>query len=156
MPRKQEIPSYCCHKATGQAVVRINGRDVYLGKFGTAASKEKYGREIAEWQASGRLLSSESAAKVCQTSLTISELILAFLNHAQTYYVKNGKPTSEQGNIKLALRPLRRLYGNTSAKDFGPLALKAVRQAMIDAGLCRRSINRHVQRRFIRLKRAQV
>ena len=56
---------------------------------------------------------------------------------ADAYYVKNGKPTVEPGNIRLALRPLRQLYGHTPAREFGPLALKAVRQAMIDAGLCR-------------------
>ena len=32
-----KIPSYCKHLASGQAVVRLNGRDHYLGKFGSAA-----------------------------------------------------------------------------------------------------------------------
>ncbi|WP_417847301.1 hypothetical protein [Thalassoglobus sp.] len=35
MPRKPKVPSYCLHKASGQAVVRINGRDHYLGLYGT-------------------------------------------------------------------------------------------------------------------------
>jgi hypothetical protein len=30
------IPNLCHHKATGQAVVRLNGKDVYCGLFGTA------------------------------------------------------------------------------------------------------------------------
>ena len=54
--------------------------------------------------------------------------------HVETYYVKDGRPTSEQDNIRQALRFLRRLYGDTPGRDFGPLALKAVRQAMIDGG----------------------
>ena len=62
------------------------------------------------------------------------------------YYVKDGRPTSEQDNIRQALRFLRRLYGHTPARDFGPLALKAVRQSMIEAGRCRRLINKDVHR----------
>lgn len=46
--------------------------------------------------------------------------------------LKDGKATSEPDNIKQALRPVRQLYGDTLARDFGPLALKAVRQSMID------------------------
>jgi len=29
-------PSYRRHKATGQSVVTLNGKDVYLGKYNTA------------------------------------------------------------------------------------------------------------------------
>src|SRR5262249_37976349 len=66
-------------------------------------------------------------------------------------YVKNGKPTGEPVNIRLALRPLRQLYGHTPAREFGPLRLKTVRRAMIDSGLCRNEVNkrvRHVLRAF--------
>jgi hypothetical protein len=31
MPRTKGIPAYGLHKPTGQARVRIDGRDVYLG-----------------------------------------------------------------------------------------------------------------------------
>ncbi len=53
--------------------------------------------------------------------------------------------------IRLSLAGSEGLYGHTAAKDFGPLALKAVRQANIDAGLCRTEVNRrtrHVIRFF--------
>ena len=33
------VPKYGRHKASGQAVVTLGGRDFYLGKHGTAASK---------------------------------------------------------------------------------------------------------------------
>ncbi len=36
MPKQvtsRRLPSYRCHKSTGQAVVTINGRDIYLGKM---------------------------------------------------------------------------------------------------------------------------
>jgi hypothetical protein len=46
-------PAYRLHKPTGQAVVRIDGRDHYLGKHGAEASQEKYRRLIAEWLTAG-------------------------------------------------------------------------------------------------------
>ena len=39
MPNAPRIPAYCLHKASGQAVVRLNGRDVYLGGHDTPESK---------------------------------------------------------------------------------------------------------------------
>jgi len=44
------------------------------------------------------------------------------------------------------LRPLRELYADTLAAEFGPRALKAVRQKMLDAGWCRPYINKQVNR----------
>jgi integrase len=52
----------------------------------------------------------------------------------------------EPTNIRLAVRPILRLYGHSQAGDFGPLALKAVRQAMIEAGICRLEVNRRIGR----------
>ena len=48
--------------------------------------------------------------------------------------------------LRLALRPLRRLYGELPAVQFGPLALKACREAMIQHGLARTTINGYVSR----------
>ena len=48
--RARKVPSYCLHKASGKAVVRLDGRDVYLGKHGSPESHEKYERAIAEWR----------------------------------------------------------------------------------------------------------
>ena len=50
MPIKaRKVPAYRLHKPTGQAVVRLDGRDFYLGKHGTEASHEAYRRTVAEW-----------------------------------------------------------------------------------------------------------
>ena len=48
MPRVNKIPSYCRHKATGQAYVTIDGREQYLGKYGSPESQEKHARVVAE------------------------------------------------------------------------------------------------------------
>ncbi|WP_406701308.1 hypothetical protein V5E97_36470 [Singulisphaera sp. Ch08] len=81
-------PSYRLHKPTGQAVVTISGRDFYLGKHGTEASRSEYDRLIAEWLTAGRQLPVTDDA-------TISELMVEFLKWADAYYVKDGEPTSE-------------------------------------------------------------
>ena len=56
---------------------------------------------------------------------------MRYWEYAQGYYRKNGKPTGEIDCLKSALRPVRELYGNHSAREFGPLALEIVRQRMI-------------------------
>jgi hypothetical protein len=64
-------------------------------------------------------------------------LIIRYWRYAKTYYVKNGKPTSETYAIKLALRFVRGLYGTTPAAEFTPKKLKAVREAMITHEIAR-------------------
>ena len=78
--------------------------------------------------------------------MTVVELVGRYWPFVQTYYVKNGCPTDEQEAIRQALRHVNRLYGRAPAAEFGPLALKAVRQSMIDAGWCRSHINKQVGR----------
>ena len=77
------VPSYCRHKPTNQAVVTINGRDIYLGKWNTAASKAEYDRLIAEFLANGRRLRNEIES-------TVVEVINAYRKFAERYYRKNG------------------------------------------------------------------
>ncbi len=128
MPNRHRIPTYRLHKASGQAIVTLpdgsgGRRDVLLGKHGSAASKAEYLRVIAEWEASGRRI---APAKGNAGDITIYELMAAFVKHAQTYYVRDGKRTAEVDCIKSAVRPLGLLYGHTMVKDFGPLAAKAL------------------------------
>jgi integrase len=76
----------------------------------------------------------------------VDEVLDRYQAHAEGYYRKHGRPTSEPAAIEVSMRPLRAFYGATLARDFGPLALKAVRQAMIDSGLCRNEVNKRVGR----------
>ena len=108
MPRqKNAIPSYLLHKVIGrepQARVRIAGRDHLLGKFGSEESRVKYAALISQY--AGGLTVDPLATKVpsADSGPSIAELILAFLRHAETHYVKNGQPTSEQHCIRSAGR----------------------------------------------------
>lgn len=134
-------PSYRLHRASGQAVVTIDGHDKYLGPYGSPESKAEYDRLIAEWLVRGR-----RAAPPPDTGPTVNEVILQYWRHAQAYYVKDGKQTTEPVAIRHSLKPLRRLYGRTPARDFGPLALEAVRNDMIAADLCRNEVNKRIRR----------
>ena len=52
MPRsKNKLPSHCIHKASRQTVVRLDGREHYLGKYGSPESRSAYRRLTAEWRA---------------------------------------------------------------------------------------------------------
>jgi integrase len=149
MSRRKPIPSYRRHRPSGQAVVTLSSptgerRDYYLGPYRSDASKAEYNRLIAEWLASGKCIPHTGPAPA---DVTVNELLLRFWSHVQAYYRHpDGSPTAEVDNYGLSLRPLRKLYGHTVARDFGPLALKAVRQSMIDSGLSRRLINQRVGR----------
>lgn len=142
MPRLvHRNPQYRRHRSSGQAVVTIDGKDHYLGPYGTKASRAEYDRLIGEWLAGGRRL------RVAACDLQVVELIRAFWRHAQVYYRKaDGSRSSEVKNFRDSLRPLKRLYANTPVAEFGPLKLKALREEMIRRGWCRTHINRQVAR----------
>jgi len=142
MPRlSNSVPKYRKHRASGQAIVTLNGRDHYLGPHGTRASKREYDRLTGEWLANSRNLPSGQAS-----DLTVGELLLRYWQHAKLYYRKNGEPTQEISALKSALRPVRELYSSHPAQEFGPLALEAVRQRMITRGWSRTGINRAISR----------
>jgi integrase len=152
VPRTPSFPAYRLHKPSGQAVVtvRTSGgrrRDVYLGPHNTPESRTEYARVIAELAAAGPAPPSPSPSGPAPADLTVHELLAAFWRHAEQHYRgADGEPTSELTNYRILLRPVRELYGHTRAAAFGPLALKAVRQRYVDAGLCRPVVNRRVSK----------
>ncbi len=141
------IPKYRLHKPTGLGVVRLRGKDIYLGRHGTAESQAEYRRVIAEWLSAGQSVTETLPGRgVATSSLTINELVLAYLQFAKTYYVKNGRSTGELHNLKDAVKPLVLTHGHVPVCEFGPVGLKAVRQAMIDADLSRGVVNHRINR----------
>lgn len=129
-PRKK-IPSYLPHPASGQARVRFNGRDIYLGPYGSPESRQAYARFIAENVGNGK---PPTITVPEGERLTIAALVVKYDDFARTYYVKNGVATDEKYAIKAAVAPLVRLYGDTLAEEFGPKRLKSVRQEIITKG----------------------
>lgn len=143
-PKRAKLPGYLLHKASGQARARIGGKDHYLGPYGSDESRKRYAELIAvpEGIEVDPFKSSPGSA-----GITIAELTLAYLRHAETYYVKNGEITDEVACVKSAVRHLVKLFGLTAANEYGALKLKATRQSMLDSGtMCRNYINQSVGR----------
>jgi integrase len=147
MPRNGSLPSYRRHKQSGQAVVTLNDptgrrRDVLLGPYGSEESKAEYTRVLAEWQARHRGLPGPAPSDI-----TVNEVLFRFWALVQEHYRRpDGTPTTEVENFRQTLKPLRELYGHTQAVALGPLALRALRQTWVDAGLSRRFIDQRVWR----------
>jgi integrase len=144
--RHGQNPSLRRHAAAKQGVVRLNGHDHYLGPW-PAVSKEPpqpvrdaYDRLIALWVANGR-----RPIDPAGDGPTVAEVVVAFLEWAATHYHDlDGNPTGAEQALRFALRPLVRLFPNEPAAAFGPLKLKAVRRAMVEAGHARSHVNAQV------------
>jgi hypothetical protein len=111
---RKQLPKYCLHKATNRAFVRIGGKTLYLGKYGSEASRQEYGRIICEFTANGRQPFQDS------DEILIENLILRFLD-----YVHNEGDYCERSQTRFAfvLQRLNHLYGKQLVSQFGPTAL---------------------------------
>lgn len=140
------IPQLTLHKATGQARVRLHGRDIYLGTYGSAEAEERYRRLIAEWLSGQLPVPQRPSTTGAADVVSVNALIYRYLEWAKGYYVKGGRPSSGYGSMQDAARALRQHYGRTPVSEFGPLKLKAIREALIAAGLSRSTINARIER----------
>ncbi len=143
MSRIVSVPKYRHHRGSGQAFVQIKGRRYYLGKFNTPASKEAYARFVAELAATPASTPIPPPTGADNTT-TVVELAAAYLDFAEGYYVKDGRPTGEVPIVKRALAIVAELYGRQPAIQFGPLALRAIQQKLIPEGYARTTINHFV------------
>jgi integrase len=118
--------------------MRVRGHVRYLGEYGTPESRAAYARALAELA-----VQAPDTPQVIGRGLLVLEVCDRYWTHAQTYYVKpSGEPSGWLSHIHLALHLVRSLYGNTPAEDFGPLALKAIRQTQIGKGHSRGYVNK--------------
>ncbi len=141
MPAKKAfVPKYCLRKPSGRAYVRIKGKVVYLGVYDSPESKQEYGRLIAELavQPAG---SSDTPRQA--SGITVVEVIAAYVEYADGYYRKDGKPSGHMPGLRAAMRILHELYGGIEAVEFGPLSLRAIQNAMVEQGGSRKYINQH-------------
>lgn len=148
MPRHKNIePSYLLHKATGRGRLRWAGKDYYFpGDYGSAESRAAYHELVA------KICDGQPIDPIAPTDdpedpgPSVAELWLAFLDHAERYYVKNGKPTAEVDCFKSAMKPVVELYGLLPIKEFGQKQLKAARNVMVSRGWTRGFTNKSVGR----------
>lgn len=130
---KTRIPSLRLHRPSGRAVVTLSGKDHYCGPYGSPAAQQEYQRLLGEWLASGG-----TPPAAARSGISVAEMLVPYLKFTDDYY---RPPSQEAGKIRRALRPVAKRYGHTPAKDFGPLALKAVREIWIAERLARKHIN---------------
>ena len=119
------IPSYRRHKASGQAIVTLGGVDHYLGPWDTHQSRAEYDRVVNEWLARGRQ-SAQKAGTGHPDDLLMIELIRGYRAH-----IIATAPQLEV-NVKMALKPVKAMYGETPAAKFGPVAFQAVRGKLLE------------------------
>lgn len=157
--RGNDAPGYHRHrdrKRGDRAFVLIAGKRIYLGAWNSPESREAYEREVAQWLANGRKAAPEpelvpaparsTKADPATGGTCVVEVIEAFWKHAKSYYRhEDGTPTGVvERTIRYALRPLRLLYADLPADDFGTAALARLRNYMVEEGLARRVVNDRV------------
>ncbi len=132
--RKQKRP-----RSVDQAFVELNGKRHYLGPYEDPKSREAYHRLIAEWTAQGGQL------PVAVEEIAVVELNARFWQHVQaSFRDPEGQLSEYARKIYRSLKPVRQLYGLSQANEFGPLALKTIRDHFIQRGLARSTINESV------------
>ena len=152
----KKLPVYRLHKPSGQARVRFCGREIYLGRFDSPESRQRYA-ELLSKIVTGTLplLDDETGRKAgrtakaipsAETAISVNELALGFLRHADQHYRKGGERTDEYDCFVSAIKPMKELYGTLAVSEFGPVAMKAVRQKCVEKGWCRGYVNKSVSR----------
>jgi len=147
---KVGVPNLKQHKGTGQGYVEVEGRFIYFGRYDLPLTHQKYHQFVAEYMAAGRRL------PVTPEAITVTELLCRFWEHALSYYRRaDGTSTGEIDNFKPVIATMRALYGHCLVTEFGPLALRAVRQRLIERGLSRTTINQLINRarRMVRCRK---
>lgn len=156
--KPRRVPQYRYHKPSGCGVVRLNGRDYYLGRHGTNESIVAYDALIARWLAGGRKplddgthepterSSDQVKTEASSSNPTIVQVIAKFYEYLEQTYPNHAERGSVPSSFKMPLSILRQQFGRERAADFGPKKLKVVRQVFIDRGWVRHKVNSHVNR----------
>jgi len=154
MPKltNSKLPKYCRVPEKNIGYFWKDGKKIYLpGKYGSPESKAAYDRAMAsllEERVDEKDEIKPSLPKITSTKdITVRELFVRFLKHAETYYMKNGKPTGEAEQFAYSLKIPKELFGDLKAAKFGKAELKFVQKEMIESGnLCRNTINKRIRK----------
>jgi integrase len=146
---RNTIPSYLPHTQSGRAravwtdATGIRRFRLLPGPYESAESRGAFARLLLELDAAPHT----ATRTPDPAGVTVNELLLAYAEHAERHYRgPDGLPTDEVRHIKTACRVVRELYGTIRAAEFGPLALKAVRQQFVASGWSRKTVNARVDR----------
>lgn len=142
------VPKYRrkkCRDGQPQAVVTLNGRDHYLGLYGSRASKHLYDQLIGQWLASGR--SQQFGLVEDRSTILLRDLIVSYGKWAQQHYRRaDGTPTGTHATMRPLMKWLLDWYGDQEVADFGPLAFRHVVRRRIERGLSITTVNDEIAR----------
>jgi len=161
-----EAPQVRFHRHSGQAIVRINGKVIYLGPFGSREANAAYHRILAEWHATNGNVAVPEAkpapsrrrrrpAAAAPTApapvapapagLTVAEVcVLWVADCEQRYTRKDGSQSSTIHECRMIVRALE-ADGMLPAAAFKAKALVAVQRRLVDDGRPRTTVNRIVK-----------
>src|SRR5262245_1278926 len=102
------VPKPHYHKASGQARLKVDGREIWLGPWDSATARRRYKEFLERW-VGGR---AAGPGMEPAPTVTVSVAIFRFWQWAEKRYRHpDGRPTREADNLKAALRPLRQMFG---------------------------------------------
>ena len=137
-PRAPRVPRLRVHRPTGQACIYLDGERLYVGAAGAPETEGRYRRLVADLLANGGRLPPPAP-----DDLTVAELLVRFLEHAEGYYASPDRGHGdEMANLKAALRPLSALYADLPAASFGPREFRAYRDMLTRGEGMRRPASR--------------
>ena len=140
MPRLKHQPPKLRRHVRGQAVVRINGKDRYLGPYGTIKARVKYREIVTEWNLQRAAEAREATPPIPEEPSTVAELCLAYQDSPE------GKSVSQPHSVASALAVLCELYGSIEPANMGPKKLKAVREKFLTLDWTRGYLNEQISR----------
>lgn len=156
---KAKAPALRYH-ISGQSVVTIGGRDIYLGPHNSAESIARYAVLIGDYQSGGLTLPEDfdvatlaeraamlqdkavaTAPRQADQPILVKHITALFRDHARAKYVN--APVEQKRHERLCDK-LDGKFGDCTAEQFGPVKLKTFRDDLVAEGLARKYVNRLV------------
>ena len=143
MPKLTRPPKLSHFKPRNLAYVTWKGKRHYLGKYGSPEAAAAYARFVAGL---AEAATDEEAVPEPPKAgwITITELCAAYLQFAEQYYRRDGKPTEQACKVKRRIRILVDHYGSLPVNEFSAKRLKAIQAALVAEGYTRVGVNERV------------
>lgn len=138
-PATRKEPAYLRHKRSGQAYVMVAGRQVYLGPYGSLESRRRYEDVLGVWRRNRDAEAPLPGPQVLVREPVVGDLILSYLR-----WVSGEFSPSMISNVRQASGYLRGLYGHHPIARLGATEMRALRAALVERGLARKTINKHL------------
>jgi integrase len=136
-PSKSPAPVYRYH-VSGNAQVRLCGKDFYLGPHGSPESYSRYHALLAEYNANGMKLPEGVPQHQMSQEIRVRDVTADFREIELQRYVDNSGSYSRLSGV---LNALDELYGDLAVSELGPLRLRELRNRLARTGNCRRYLN---------------